>query len=129
MRKEDRGRRKTDQSRRREKTRQEQQEKERRKNEKRSRSTLRVLTAETRLTVYRRFNILHIISLCCCSSVKNSKLFIRKPSHGILVLLKLVIQSEIKSASKDLVRSPLLNIPKWPIRANRKSNEFVLSNM
>ena len=33
-------------------------EKERRKNKKRRRSTLRVLPAETRLTVYRRFNIL-----------------------------------------------------------------------
>ena len=42
---------------RREKRRQGQQEKKRRKNEERRRSTLRVLPAETRLTVYRRFNI------------------------------------------------------------------------
>ena len=56
-RKEDRGRRKKEESRRREKRRQE-QEKERRKNKKRRRSTLRVLPAETRLTVYCRRRIL-----------------------------------------------------------------------
>ena len=53
---EGRGRSQKEERRRREKRGQGQQEKKRRKNEER-RPTLRLLPAETRLTVYRRFNI------------------------------------------------------------------------
>ena len=55
---EGRGRSQKEERRRREKRGQGQQEKERRKNEERRRSTPRVLPAETKFTVYRRFNIL-----------------------------------------------------------------------
>merc|ERR1711966_113595 len=54
------GRREKKERRRREKRDQGQQKKDSRKNEERRRSTLRVLPAGTRLTVYRRFNIISV---------------------------------------------------------------------